>query len=77
MFDLGSLGKIKSSSLAWVCDKPKNSVWVWAHGKAKKLEVGLVWLISQAKLKLNIKLKLEFRSSFWTWDLKKIILLNA
>ena len=36
MFKLGSLGKIKNSSLAWACDKPKNSVWAWAHEKAKK-----------------------------------------
>ena len=64
MFKLGSSGKIKSSSLAWTYDKLKNSVWAWARGKAKKFELGLAWLISQAKLKLNIKLKLELKSSF-------------
>ena len=39
-------------------------------GKPKSLSLG--WLISQAKLKLNIKLKLELRSSFWGWNLKKL-----
>ena len=77
MFKLGSFGKVKSLSLAWDRDMPKNDVWAWVCGKAKKLELGLAWLgltwlISQAKLKLNIKLKLELMSSFWAWDLKKL-----
>ena len=63
--------------MAWARDKFKNSVWAWTHGKSKKLELGLawlglIWLISQAKLKLNIKLKLELRLTFWAWDLKKL-----
>ena len=27
MFKFGLSGKIRSSSLAWACDKPKNNVW--------------------------------------------------
>ena len=72
----GSLGKVKSSNLAWARDEPKNSVWVWTRGKVKKFEFGLVWLgltwlTSQAKFKLNIKLKLKLRLNFWAWDFKK------
>ena len=72
MFKLGLLRRFKSSNLTQAHDKPKNSVWVWAREKVKKFEFGLTWLICQAKLKLNIKLKLELRSSFWAWDLKKL-----
>ena len=32
------------SSLAWARDKPKNSVWAWAHEKTKKFELDLAWL---------------------------------
>ena len=30
------------------------------------------WLIGQAKLELNIKLKLELKSSLLAWDSKKL-----
>ena len=44
-------------------------------GKQKNLswaELCLAWIINQAKLNLNIKFKLELRSSFWDWDMKKL-----
>ena len=39
--------------------------------------LSLAWLIRQAKLELNIKLKLELKSSFLAWDPKKIASSNA
>ena len=50
-------------------DKPKNNAWAWAraYGKAKKLELGLAWLINQTKLKLKLK------SSFWAWEIRNYI----
>ena len=74
MFELGSSIKIKCSSLVWAWDKPKNNVWTWACENVKKFELGLAWLISQAKLELNIKLKLELKSSFLAWDQKNCII---
>ena len=71
MFELGSSIKIKCSNLVWAWDKPKNNVWTRACENAKKFELGLAWLFSQAKIELHIKLKLELKSGFLAWDPKK------
>ena len=44
LFELGSLVKIKCSSLAQAWDKPKYNVWTRAYGKTQKLELSLAWL---------------------------------
>ena len=49
MLKLELLGKVISSTLVQARDKPKNSVWAWAHGKAKKLKLGLAWFNWLAK----------------------------
>ena len=77
MFKFGLSGKVKSSSLAWTRDKPKIMLELKLVEKPKNLDLGLawlglIWLISQAKLKLNIKFKLELRSRFWARDIKKL-----
>ena len=76
MFELDSSIKVKSSSLARVWYEPKKMFELELVRKPKGLSLvsfGLVWLISQVKLELNIKLKLELMSSFWVWDPNKII----
>ena len=70
MFKFGLLVKIKSSSLALTCDKPKTMFELKFVRKPKSL--GLAWLVSQAKLELNIKHKLELKSSFWAKNLRKL-----
>ena len=68
---LGLSIKIKCSTLAWTWDKLKTMFELeFVRMKKAWTRVGLIWLISLAKFKFNIKLKLELKSSFLAWDPK-------